>query len=73
MLCAQNRSPELAVHVRGALNNGASEVEIREVILQAACYCGMPAGMEGTKVAEKVLLEWKAERGVEGPVLGDGQ
>lgn len=73
ILCALNRSPELGVHVRGALNNGASEVEIREVILQAAFYCGMPAGMEGTKVAEKVVKEWKAERGIEGPVLGGEQ
>lgn len=39
MLCALNRSTELGVHTRGALNNGASEVEIRETILQAACYC----------------------------------
>jgi len=41
MLCALNRSNELAVHVRGAVNNGASEVEIRETLLQAAIYCGM--------------------------------
>ena len=73
MLCALNRSTELAVHVRGALANGSSEVEIREVILQAACYCGAPAGVEGTKVAEKVLIEWKAEKGIEGPVLGNGK
>jgi 4-carboxymuconolactone decarboxylase len=59
MLCALNRSPELAVHTRGALNNGATEVEIREVILQAAVYAGMPAGMEGTKVAERAIGEWK--------------
>lgn len=39
MLCALNRGPELGVHTRGALNNGASEVEIRETILQAAVYC----------------------------------
>lgn len=39
MLCALNRSNELGVHTRGALNNGASEVEIREVLLQASCYC----------------------------------
>jgi 4-carboxymuconolactone decarboxylase len=62
MLCAQNRSPELAVHVRGAVNNGASEVEIRETLLQAACYCGMPAGIEGFKVAEKVINDMKTER-----------
>lgn len=62
MLCALNRGPELAVHTRGALNNGASEVEIREVILQAAVYAGMPAGMEGTKVAEKAIIEWKEKQ-----------
>ncbi|GAB7348997.1 hypothetical protein MBLNU459_g7975t1 [Dothideomycetes sp. NU459] len=70
MLCALNRSAELGVHTRGALSNGASEVEIREVILQAACYCGMPAGIEGTKVAERVINEWKKEKGIEGPVTG---
>jgi 4-carboxymuconolactone decarboxylase len=62
MLCAQNRSPELAVHVRGAVNNGATEVEIRETLLQAACYCGMPAGIEGFKVAEKVINDMKKEK-----------
>jgi 4-carboxymuconolactone decarboxylase len=62
MLCALNRSTELAVHVRGAVNNGATEVEIRETVLQVACYCGMPAGIEGTKVAERVILEMKKER-----------
>jgi 4-carboxymuconolactone decarboxylase len=46
MLCCQNRSQELATHVKGAMNNGATEEEVREVVLQAACYCGMPAGME---------------------------
>lgn len=60
------------MHVRGALNNGASEVEIRETLLQAACYCGMPAGIEGFKVAERVLVEWKSERGVEGEWMGEG-
>lgn len=39
MLTALNRGPELAVHTRGALNNGCSEVEIREVLMQAATYC----------------------------------
>jgi 4-carboxymuconolactone decarboxylase len=63
MLCALNRGPELAAHVRGAINNGASEVEVRETILQAAIYCGMPAGIEGFKIAEKVMVEIKAEKG----------
>lgn len=63
MLCCQNRSSELATHIKGALNNGASEDEIREVILQAACYCGMPAGIEGFRVATKAVDEWKAGQG----------
>jgi len=50
------------VHVRGAVNNGASEVEIRETLLQAAIYCGMPAGIEGFKVAEKVINDMKNEK-----------
>ncbi|EMC96432.1 hypothetical protein BAUCODRAFT_122436 [Baudoinia panamericana UAMH 10762] len=62
MLCALNRSTELAVHTRGALVNGATEEEIRETILQAACYCGMPAGMEGFKVTGRVIEEWKKEQ-----------
>lgn len=41
MLCALNRSTELAVHVRGALNNGLSEIEIREALIQVGCYCGL--------------------------------
>jgi 4-carboxymuconolactone decarboxylase len=63
MLCALNRSTELAVHVRGAVTNGASEIEIRETLMQVAIYCGMPAGLEGVRVAEKVLQTIKQETG----------
>ncbi|RMZ83812.1 hypothetical protein DV738_g1023, partial [Chaetothyriales sp. CBS 135597] len=62
MLCALNRSTELGVHVRGAVNNGASEVEIRETIMQSAIYCGFPAGLEGIRVAESVLNKIKSEQ-----------
>lgn len=61
------------MHVRGAVNNGASEVEIREALLQAACYCGMPAGIEGFRVAERVLGEIKAEKEKEQESTGSGQ
>lgn len=61
MLCALNRSTELATHVKGAVANGASDLEIRETLLQAAIYCGMPAGMEGFRVAERALREAKEE------------
>lgn len=63
MLVALNRSTELATHVKGAITNGASEVEIRETLLQAAIYCGMPAGLEGFRVAERVINAVKEERG----------
>jgi 4-carboxymuconolactone decarboxylase len=62
MLTALNRSLELGVHVRGAINNGLTEVEIREAIMHATVYCGAPAGMEATRVAERVLNEM-VERG----------
>ncbi|KIX07111.1 uncharacterized protein Z518_05088 [Rhinocladiella mackenziei CBS 650.93] len=62
MLMALNRAPELAVHVRGARRNGLSETEIREAILHATTYCGVPAGVDAMKVAEKVLNEM-AEKG----------
>jgi len=62
MLCALNRGTELGVHVRGALNNGVSELEIREVLIQVAGYCGMPAALEGGRIAERVINEVKAEK-----------
>ncbi|KKY31259.1 putative 4-carboxymuconolactone decarboxylase [Diaporthe ampelina] len=61
MLVALNRSTELATHVKGALTNGATEAEIREVLLQAAIYCGMPAGLEGFRVAQRVIEAAKEE------------
>jgi 4-carboxymuconolactone decarboxylase len=57
MLTASNRSHELAVHVRGAITNGVTAAEIQETLLQAAIYCGMPAGLEAFRVAEGVLDE----------------
>ena len=61
MLTALNRSTELAAHIRGAVNNGASKEEIQEVLLQTAVYCGMPAGLESFRVAEKVFDDLAAE------------
>ena len=48
MLTALNRPHELRLHVRGALNNGVSGEELREVMLQVAVYCGAPAALDGT-------------------------
>lgn len=57
MLTALNRMHEFAVHVRGAVNNGCTEEEIQEVLLQTAAYCGAPAALESFRVAEHVLAE----------------
>ena len=61
MLAAMGKVPELAIHVRGAVNNGVSATEVREVLVQVCIYCGVPAGMDGFKAAEKVLIDMKSE------------
>lgn len=57
MLTALGRSHELSVHVRGAITNGVTPAEIQEALLQAAVYCGVPAALEATRVAEGALRE----------------
>lgn len=57
MLAALGRSTELKGHVRGALNNGASLVELREVLLHSAVYAGAPAAVEAFRAAREVLNE----------------
>lgn len=57
MISALNRPHELKLHVLGALNNGVTRVEIREVFLQVAVYCGMPAAIDAFRVAREVFAE----------------
>ena len=57
ILTAINRSHELRTHVRGAVNNGCTEEEISEVILQSAIYCGVPAAIDASRTAGEVLQE----------------
>jgi 4-carboxymuconolactone decarboxylase len=57
MITALNRPHELELHVRGAVNNGVSVDEMREVFLQTAVYCGMPAALDSFRIARKVLKE----------------
>jgi 4-carboxymuconolactone decarboxylase len=57
ILSALNRPHEFKVHVRGALKNGCSREEIREVLLQVAVYCGMPAGVEAFRLAREAMQE----------------
>lgn len=57
MLSALNRSHELKLHIRGALRNGVTREEIREVLIQVAVYCGIPAGVEAFRCAREVFAE----------------
>ncbi|WP_342643183.1 carboxymuconolactone decarboxylase family protein [Rhodoligotrophos ferricapiens] len=57
MLTAMGKSAELRLHVGGAITNGCTVEEIKEVILQSVIYCGLPAGIEANRVAEDVLKE----------------
>ena len=61
MLSALNRPHEIEIHLRGALNNGCTPEEIREVILQVAIYCGVPAAIDTMKIARRILTEEKKE------------
>src|SRR6476620_2225566 len=55
MLTALGKGPELKLHIRGALNNGVSKDEIKEVFLQAAIYAGVPAAVEAFRSAREVF------------------
>jgi 4-carboxymuconolactone decarboxylase len=55
MLAALKAPQELKGHIRGALNNGATKEEIREVLLHSAVYCGVPAAQEAFRAAKEVL------------------
>jgi 4-carboxymuconolactone decarboxylase len=57
MLTALGKPAELRLHVKGALNNGVSVEEIRETLVHATAYCGIPAGLDAFKVAHQVLVE----------------
>ena len=55
MLTALNRPAQLRSHIDGAITNGCTVDELREILLQAAVYCGLPAALDAVKVAEDVL------------------
>jgi 4-carboxymuconolactone decarboxylase len=57
MLSALNRPHELKMHIGGAIRNGVTKAEIREVLLQVAIYCGIPAGVDAFRVARETFAE----------------
>jgi 4-carboxymuconolactone decarboxylase len=62
MISALNRPHELKLHVKAALNNGLTREQIREVILQVAVYCGVPAGIDSTRIAREAFAEVDAAK-----------
>ena len=61
MMVALNRGDELKMHIRGALQNGVTREELREVLLQTAIYCGVPAANSAFHLAEEVFSETEEE------------
>ena len=59
ILVALNREPEFRMHIRAALNNGVTIDEIREVLIHAGIYCGLPAANAAIQAAEQVIKETK--------------
>ena len=61
MLSALNRPHELKMHVKGALVNGVTRDEIREIFMQVAIYCGVPAGVDSFRIAREAFAEFDKE------------
>ena len=63
MMVALNRAEELKLHLRAAASNGVTRDEIKEVLLQTAIYCGVPAGIDSVRIAREALAEIDAAAG----------
>jgi 4-carboxymuconolactone decarboxylase len=63
ILAALGRSHELSVHVKGAVNNGCTAEEIREALIHAGCYAGLPVTLEAVRVAKAVLESLDGAKG----------
>jgi 4-carboxymuconolactone decarboxylase len=57
MISILNRPHELRAHLKGALTNGVSRDEIREILMQVAIYAGMPAAVDSFRIAREVFAE----------------
>jgi 4-carboxymuconolactone decarboxylase len=62
MISALNRPHELKLHVKGALRNGVTREEIREVLLQVGIYCGIPAAVDSFRIAREAIAEFDQEK-----------
>ncbi len=57
MLAALNRPQEMKLHLRGALTNGVTREELKELFLQVGVYCGVPAALDCFRIAREVFAE----------------
>jgi len=62
MLSALNRPHELKMHVKGALVNGVTRDEIREIFMQVAIYAGVPAGVDSFRAAKEVFAQLDSQK-----------
>ena len=62
MIAALNRPHEFKLHVRGAINNGLTRLQIRDVVLQITIYCGAPAGLDSLRLVREVLKDLDEEK-----------
>ena len=62
MITALNRPHELKLHIKAAFNNKVTRDEIKEVLLQAACYAGVPAGVDSFRIAREAFAEMDAAK-----------
>jgi 4-carboxymuconolactone decarboxylase len=67
MMIALGKEVELGIHIRGALANGVTDVELREIALHSLLYCGIPAANEGLRTLQAVLSEVDPESELLGP------
>lgn len=61
MMVALNRGDELRMHLKAAFNNGVTRAEIKEVLLQTAIYCGVPAANSAFHIADELFKELDAK------------
>lgn len=61
MISALNRPHELKLHIKGALRNGLSREQIREILLQVGIYCGVPAAVDSFRIAREAFAEVDAQ------------
>ena len=62
MLTALGKPTELKAHTRGALRNGVTVEEIRELLIHATVYCGIPAGVHAFRNAKEAIDAWEADQ-----------